>query len=167
MVRSLFISIVANNQPENPEALFRTCWSKMCDDLRPQVQLPEDHPNYEETLRSLTRKTLTDELTRMGRDAAVSMERLSPEKLEELTRHTTYVEVTPEARLVREEQDVDREALRREADANRARATPSQRVFIEEVIRAVDAKEPKLFFLNAPGGTGAPRVRTVVGRSPP
>jgi hypothetical protein len=155
LVRDLFVTIAVNNSPGNLEGLFELYWGAMGDDLKGDLTVNPGHPQYTMAHKALTRQKVREMMTRAR--PGVEIENLTSAEADALATCTTFEEVSATQRIIREEQDVDRGELRTRADSDLARATETQTRFMSSVTEKLDTDAPGVFFVNAAGGTGAPR----------
>jgi hypothetical protein len=157
MVRDLFVAITVNNTPQNPNKIFGMYWRDMAVDLRERLRIEPTHPEYDDTWRALTHVVVDAAVQKLAgnNDTTAMFDRPTEAKRSQVIRHTTYVDATPESRVVKEEQVPDPAATAEWARARRATATPSQEAFLAAISTAVNQEEGGLYFVDAPGGTGA------------
>lgn len=140
-IREFFVSLLIYSQPANPRQLWMDFRDQMSEDFLHLARIHDPQAQFSE---AIYQKALADIDNALGRQN----KSLASFDLPELINGATG------NRLIIEETSYDQQKLEAAVNENVPRLNDSQRAVYNAVIGAVAAKEPAVFFLDGPGGSG-------------
>jgi hypothetical protein len=153
-LRRLFVTILIQNSPNDPRALFNRHLLTLTDDSKYRLQhrFGINNPS-DDQIHSLALQDIEDDLLRAGKA-------LSDYHLPNPTVAFTNLEGV--SRVVAEETDYDTNWLHGLWQQGYGSANPEQKAIFDTVTAAVESGNGGLFFIDGPGGTGKTFVENVL-----
>ena len=152
-MRRLFVIILMESEPSDPERLWSNHWEALSDDLIPVLRDKyRRDPATGEERKSLALCMLRDLLDERGK------------KLDDfgLPAPSINFNTSAEGRVILEETSYDTTELARVGSTNLESANNEQRAIIQRILLAARQLTPTVFFLDGPGGCGKTFVENTV-----
>jgi len=154
-LRHLFSIILLQCSPNNPRELWNSNFNTLSDDCHHRLQhLYKIAEPTNEQIQSFALRELDNILQQSGKC-------LSDFHLPAPTHdfHDTREHLS---RRIAEEKSYDTEALKKVCEQNISSLNTDQRQAYDQIIAAYEKDQPKIFFLDGPGGTGKTHVENTV-----
>lgn len=140
-IREFFVSLLIYSLPANPLQLWMEFRNQMSEDFLQMARLRDPQAQFCEAIYQKALAEIDLLLSHQNKS-------LASFNLPELT------EVATGNRLLTEESSYDMQKLMALVDENVPKLNESQRAVYDAVLHSVTAKEPAIYFLDGPGGSG-------------